>query len=107
MNPSRRLGELDSSPREENTPSSLPKKEAVDGERDEAADRFDPEHPAIVEDLADPGVDSWSNGLTEKDEEAARKGEKGVVSRIEEEEADKVSFELTSRYSSRDLALQQ
>ena len=56
MQSARSLGELSSTTRKKDASSRFAKKDGVGDERDESDDRLDPEHPSVVEFLADPAV---------------------------------------------------
>lgn len=68
------LGELSSTPGQEDASSRFAKKHAVGQERYESDDRLDPEHPPVVELLTDPSVEARTDRLSTKYEEAAVAG---------------------------------
>lgn len=65
----RRLCQRDRPSRQQDSSPRLAKEEEVGEERDEAEDCLDPEHPPVVELLADPSVHARSDGLTGEDPE--------------------------------------
>lgn len=65
----RRLRQGRRPPRKQDATAGLAEEEEVGEEGDEAEDGLDPEHPLVVEELADPAKEAWAQTLAEEDPE--------------------------------------